>query len=93
MAREGEWIWHIVEARLREAARQIEAGADLAPARRHRIEGMLELLLADGGFSREEIAARCAAILPAEGVVRIAEDRVVLDLWQRRAPVHPSTRD
>jgi hypothetical protein len=93
MARDGEWIWRIVEARLRDAVQQIEAGADLAPAQRYRIEGMLELLLAEGTCSGEEIAARCAAILPVNTGVRVVEQRVALDLWQRRAPVHPSTRE
>lgn len=76
--------------------RAVCAGRDTAPARRARLEGLIAAAVAAGvppAVLRQQL---CAQLPPGSSVV-IEDDTdgvaVRLHLWQRRAPVRPSTAD
>jgi len=85
---------------LRDAYADIESGYDVAPARRHEIETLLMAAMRRENYSAQQLQTDCAAILPEHCAVVIEQidpeqekyPRVVLELWQRRAPVVPTTK-
>lgn len=81
-----------LQAQLRAAAQQLQAGMDVAPAQRLRWEGFAAALIA-GGADIDKLAQTCSEA--GAGVIAVARDGDVLrfDCWQRRAPVYPTTRD
>ncbi len=93
--------WPSVKNELAAMIKQLQAGLDSAPARRARLEGALEQLLGSGVLSVIELQQTFDSLLGdgghniagpgSVGRLHVEGDRVVLDLWQRRAPVVPST--
>lgn len=83
-----------IEAELEAMARQACDGFDIAPARRARVEGMAIAALSLGADGKALLAA-CARLLPAGASATLEEGGRALriDIWQRRAPVEPTTRD
>lgn len=83
-----------IEAELDALARDASAGFDIAPARRARVEGMATAALRHGSDA-EQLVERCRRVLPADSNVVFDEaaQTLRLDIWQRRAPVEPTTRD
>jgi hypothetical protein len=73
-------------------AQRIDAGLDIAPARRARFEGMTAAALALG-MESDALLAACREHLPngAQLMFRPGMRALQLDIWQRRAPVEPST--
>lgn len=86
-------MWALVEQRLRQLAQQLAAGNDVAPAQRYRLEGMLEVLLLGEPEAATALAERCAELLPPPSSAQVVDGRVELQLWQRRAPVTPSSTE
>lgn len=80
-----------LNAELAVFAQRIAAGLDVAPARRARFEGMVAAALAQGVDS-QALLESCRDHLPA-GAQLVLHDAHAprLDIWQRRAPVEPST--
>lgn len=95
----------LMQKRLRAAVRegfgrvrqQVEAGQDVAPLERGRLEGLLTALLITGSETPERIADWCRPLLPPASQISIVSKRgtlcVQLDIWQQRAPVTPSTSE
>lgn len=83
-----------IETELKELAQRAEEGFDIAPARRARIEGMAAAALAQGADA-QQLMASCRRVLPADASVILAADTRALqiDIWQRRAPVVPTTSE
>lgn len=82
-----------LQAELDVFAQRLAAGFDVAPARRARFEGMAAAALAQG-IDSEVLLESCRGHLPAGArLVVEAEHAPRLDIWQRRAPVEPSTGD
>ena len=85
---------------LREACANIAKGVDVAPARRSEIETLLMQAMHRENYSAQQLLADCAAILPERCAVLIDPvgsdqqkyPRVILQLWQQRAPVVPTTK-
>jgi hypothetical protein len=80
--------WSPLEAELAAMAAQLRVGMDVAPGRRARFDGVLQHLLSQGLCTQAELLQR----LGADGCVQVTDDRVEFALWQRRAPVVPSTQ-
>lgn len=74
--------------------RQLAAGFDAAPAQRLRLEGLTAAALV-AGIDAQTLLAFCRQRLPADADVRLTADAAALqfELWQRRAPVYPTTSD
>jgi hypothetical protein len=75
-------------------AQRLAAGLDVTPAHRARFEGMTTAALALGMDGRALLES-CRPHLPdgARLVLRPDANGLQLDLWQRRAPVEPSSRN
>jgi hypothetical protein len=72
-------------------AQRLAAGFDVAPARRARFEGMVAAALTQG-IDSDELLDSCRRHLPAGAQLVLRDARTPqLDIWQRRAPVEPST--
>lgn len=83
-------------AALRRLTAELEAGRDAVPAQLFAAEALLERALAEG-IAPPALRAAVAALLPDADALRIDQRDgravVALQLWQRRAPVTPSTAD
>jgi|GEM_PF-3458010 len=86
-----------IEAELAEMARALSEGCDVAPARRARLEGMVAMALESGLCEADDLGGRAQRVLGDRGALHIAggdaHRAVRLLLWQRRAPVYPTTSD
>jgi hypothetical protein len=81
-----------LERELQACADEVRAGRDIAPSRRARLEGAIAAaMVADG--NAETLLQRLRDLLPEDGAIAVEADtgHVRLQLWQRRAPVYPST--
>lgn len=92
-----EELLTFVRKQLLNAADALAAGNDVAPAKRFQIEALLEQILNDGNHSLIDVCGEIEACLP-HGAALVVRDsagfaQVTLQLWQRRAPVVPSTAD
>lgn len=84
---------------LRNACSDIAKGYDVAPARRSEIETLFMLAMRREDYSTQQLQADCAEILPEHCAILIDQSdaerenypRVILQLWQQRAPVVPTT--
>jgi hypothetical protein len=85
----------LIEQELSALTQSLQAGRDVAPARRARQEGLLAAALAAGAATPAALRQHIQARLPAGSCVDIADNggAVRLHVWQKRAPVHPSTAD
>ena len=81
-----------MKSRLRETIAEIEAGLDVPPALLLRLEQQLTFVLQRGAE-----LAELRSLLRDHGSLRIIATempaRVELQLWQKRAPVVPTTKD
>jgi hypothetical protein len=81
-----------LHAELDTFTQRLAAGLDVAPARRARFEGMAAAALAQG-IDSQVLLESCRRHLPAGAQLALCADghTLQLDIWQRRAPVEPST--
>lgn len=84
----------MIAVQLDDDVQQLSAGFDLAPARRLALESLTAACLA-AGTTVETLLQFCRERLPADTAVYLNADGSALqfDLWQRRAPVYPSTNE
>ena len=84
-----------IERELHDCADELRAGRDVAPARRARLEGAIAAVIAANDVDVDAVMRQLRALLPAGCAIVIEPDigAVSLQLWQRRAPVYPSTAD
>lgn len=75
---------------LETAAQRTRAGFDIAPSRRARLEALAGAALALG-IDGQELLLFCRQRLPSDAEVELHGDAVQIDIWQRRAPVEPTT--
>lgn len=83
-----------IDEQLRTVARRVGEGFDIAPAQRARIEGMAAAALLQGVDTQRLLAVFRAALPQASHIELDAQARALrFDIWQRRAPVEPTTSD
>lgn len=75
-------------------AQRLAAGFDVAPAQRLRLEGLTAAALL-AGEDAQTLLQFCRQRLPATAAVQLTANAQALqfDVWQRRAPVYPTTSD
>ena len=84
----------VIETELYEMADRLRAGDDAAPGRRARLEGHMACLIRTGQVNGERLCEIANALLGDDGELWIETDGAPrLALWQRRAPVWPTTTD
>lgn len=86
-----------IEAELQAMAAALRAGNDVAPARRAQLEGAIALALDAGWIDDARVEAWARDDLRECGALDIERRQafwvVRLLLWQRRAPVSPTTSE
>lgn len=83
-----------IAAQLDAIVQQLGDGLDVAPTRRLQLEGLTAASLA-AGIDAEALLQFCRAHLPGDAAVSLIANGSALqfELWQRRAPVYPTTND
>lgn len=85
-----------IERELAGMARALDDGCDVAPARRARLEGAIAIAIDTGWIRVDALRERARTLLGQDAlVIEAGPDgcNVQLMVWQRRAPVRPSTPD
>ena len=98
-ARENDLL-NAIATELDDGIRQLSAGFDMAPARRSGLEALTMVCLQSGmaaeellQFCRQRLSVDAAVYLKADVYLNADGKALQFDLWQRRAPVYPSTSD
>lgn len=96
-AKHGGELLALVKAQLLSVSDELAAGNDVAPATRFQLEALIEQALDCRDVWSVDVLAEIEAMLPAGSELIIGNDsglaQVALQLWQRRAPVVPTTAD
>lgn len=82
----------VIETELRAMAEALRCGGDVAPGHRARLEGLMAFSISTGQVDGEHLCEMAKILLGDCGEVWI-EGVPRLTLWQRRAPVSPTTTD
>ncbi|ROS01403.1 hypothetical protein EDC56_1844 [Sinobacterium caligoides] len=83
----------VVEEKLCVIQRIIEAGADVSPAMRYRLEGYLTALIALDVVSAQALQVLWRSILHERASLQVAaNNQVSISILMPRAPVYPSTK-
>jgi hypothetical protein len=81
----------ILGVELDAAAQRSRSGFDIAPSRRARLEVLAGVALASG-VDAQRLLSFCRRHLPVDAAVELSGESVRIDIWQRRAPVEPTSR-